>query len=80
MDSHVFKRYYCSCILFWGSNDVLQRYVDSDTTRDKDSKRSTTWYVFTVGGTIVSWISKLQNVVSISTMEADYVDVMEASK
>jgi hypothetical protein len=33
---------------------------------DKDSRRSTIGYVFTIGGTTVSWISKLQKVVSLS--------------
>ena len=47
---------------------------------DKDSKRSTIGYVFTIGGTIVSWISKLQNVVALSTTEAKYVAATEASK
>jgi hypothetical protein len=40
---------------------------------DKDSRRSTTRYVFTIGGTTVSWISKLQKVVALSTTEAKYV-------
>ena len=47
---------------------------------DKDNMRRTTWYVFTLGGTTVSWISKLQQVVSLSTTEAEYVDATEASK
>jgi hypothetical protein len=47
---------------------------------DKDSKRSTIGYVFTIGGTTVSWISKLQKVVALSTIEADYVTATEASK
>ena len=47
---------------------------------DKDSRRSTIGYVFTVGGTTVSWISKLQKVVSLSTIEAEYVAATEASK
>jgi hypothetical protein len=47
---------------------------------DKDSRRSTTGYVFTVGGTTVSWISKLQKVVALSTTEAEYVVATEASK
>ena len=47
---------------------------------DKDGMRSTTGYVFTVGGTIVIWISKLQQVVALSTMEAEYVSAIEASK
>ena len=47
---------------------------------DKDNKRSTTGYAFIVGGTIVSWISKLQQVVALSTMEVDYVVATEASR
>ena len=47
---------------------------------DKDSKRSTTGYVFTIGGTIISWISKLQKVVSLSTTEAEYVATTELVK
>jgi hypothetical protein len=34
---------------------------------DKDSRRSTIGYVFTIGGTIVSWISKLKKVVALPT-------------
>jgi hypothetical protein len=47
---------------------------------DKDSRRSTTGYVFTIGGTIVSWIFRLQKVVSLSTTEVEYVAAIEASK
>ena len=47
---------------------------------DKDSRRSTTWYVFTVGGTTVSWILKLQKVVALSKIEVEYVATTEASK
>ena len=37
-------------------------------------------YVFTIGGTAVSWISRLQRVVALSTAEAEYVALTEASK
>jgi hypothetical protein len=47
---------------------------------DKDKRRSTTRYVFTVGGTILSWISKLQKVVSLSTTEVEYFVATKASK
>jgi hypothetical protein len=67
-------------LCFGGSNIVLQGYVDSDMEGDKDSRRSTTGYVFTVGGTTISWISKLKKVVALSTMEAKYVVATEASK
>jgi hypothetical protein len=67
-------------LCFGGSNIVLHGYVDSDMESDKDSRRSTIGYVFTVGGTTVSWISKLQKVVSLSTTEAEYVVAKKASK
>jgi hypothetical protein len=67
-------------LCFRGSYTFLQGYVDSDMAADKDSRRSTTWYVFTIGGTTVCWISKLQKVVALSTTEAEYVVATEASK
>jgi hypothetical protein len=60
-------------LCFGGSDTIIQGYADSYMAGDKDSRRSTTGYVFTVGGTIVSWILKLQKVVALSTMEAEYV-------
>eukprot|EP00253_Pinus_taeda_P017354 PITA_17354 len=47
---------------------------------DRDNRRSTTRYVFNVGGTTVSWVSKLQSVVALSIMEVEYVVAIEASK
>ena len=80
MDSLVFERYYYSCICFGGLDTFLQGYVDSDMEGDKDSRRSTTGYVFSIGGTTVRWISKMQKVVSISKKEAEYVFAIAASK
>ncbi len=47
---------------------------------DRDSNRSTTGYAFTIGGIVVSWISRLQRVVSLSLVEEEYVALTEASK
>eukprot|EP00253_Pinus_taeda_P001525 PITA_01525 len=41
-------------LCFGGSNISLQGYVDADMADDKDNRRSTTGYVFTVGGTTIS--------------------------
>nr|GEV29091.1 retrovirus-related Pol polyprotein from transposon TNT 1-94 [Tanacetum cinerariifolium] len=40
----------------------------------------TTGYVFTLSGRTVSWVSKVQSVVAMSTIEAEYVAVAQASK
>jgi hypothetical protein len=42
--------------------------------------RSIIGYVFTLGGRIISRISKLQKVVSLSTMKAKYVSNTKDSK
>ena len=68
------------CLHFGGSTTTVQGYVDSDLAGDIDSRRSTTGYIFTIGGTAVSWISRLQKVVALSTTEAEYVAATEAAK
>jgi len=67
-------------LCFGGSNISLQGYVDTDMAGDKDNRRSTTGYVFTIGGTTNSWVSKIQSVVALSTTEAEYVAAKKASK
>ena len=67
-------------LCFGGSNISLQGYVDADMAGDRDNRRSTTGYVFTVGGTAVSWVSKIQSVVALLTTEAEYVAATKASK
>ncbi|KAL0405967.1 UNVERIFIED_CONTAM: Retrovirus-related Pol polyprotein from transposon TNT 1-94 [Sesamum latifolium] len=63
------------------SDDVkLVGYVDSNYANDRDSKRSTTSYVFTLGGACISWKSQLQNIVALSTTEAEYIATTEALK
>ena len=67
-------------LFFGGLDTILQGYVDVYMAGDKDSRRSTTGYVFTMGGTTISWISKLQQVVALSTTEVEYVAATKASK
>ncbi|GKC63544.1 retrovirus-related pol polyprotein from transposon TNT 1-94 [Tanacetum coccineum] len=46
----------------------------------KDSGKSTTSYVFTIGGTTISWMSRLQKSVALSTTEAKYMAISKAAK
>eukprot|EP00253_Pinus_taeda_P006007 PITA_06007 len=63
----------------WMAVKLILRYL-KDMAGDIDNMRSTTGYVFTVGGTTVSWVSKIQSVVALSTIEVEYVVAIEASK
>ena len=63
-----------------GKDLQVQGYSDSDYAADLDRRRSTTGYVFTVGGNTVSWKSNLQSIVALSTTEAEYVALTEAVK
>ncbi|CAA0830164.1 cysteine-rich RLK (RECEPTOR-like protein kinase) 8 [Striga hermonthica] len=68
-------------LVFGRGTLTLSGFVDADFAgSDHDKRRSTTGYVFTYGGTAVSWISKLQKIVTLSTTEAEYVAVTEAAK
>ncbi|XP_031279413.1 secreted RxLR effector protein 161-like [Pistacia vera] len=58
----------------------LVGYVDSDFASDRDSRKSTTTYYFTLGGNCISWKSQLQPLVALSTIEAEYVAVTNAFK
>ena len=47
---------------------------------DADTSRSTSGYVMTYAGGAVSWQSRLQKAVALSTTEAEYMAVVEAGK
>ncbi|KAH9770162.1 hypothetical protein KPL71_012287 [Citrus sinensis] len=67
-------------LCYGGSEFTIRGYVDSDFTGDLDKRKSTTGYVFTLAGTIISWVSNLQTVVALSTTEAEYMVATQACK
>ena len=58
----------------------LHGYVDADFIGNINSRKSTTGFVFTLGGTAISWASNLQKIVTLSTIEAKFVAITEAGK
>ena len=58
----------------------MEGYTNSDMSADVDTSRSTTGYVMTYAGGVVSWQSRLQKAVALSTMEAEYMSAVEADK
>ena len=67
-------------LCYGGSDFIIRGYVDSDFAGDLDKRKSTTGYVFTLAGGAISWVSKLQTVVALSTTEAEYMAATQACK
>jgi len=62
------------------SSCVLRGFSDADWAGDHETRRSTTGFTFIFGGAAVSWCSKLQKTVALSTMEAENMALCEVSK
>ena len=58
----------------------LTGYVDADWAEDVESRRSTTGYAFKLNGGAISWCSRRQQLVTLSSTEAEYVAAAEAGK
>ena len=55
-------------------------YSDADWAGDLDDRRSTSGYVFKLSGAAVSWRSKKQSCVALSTAEAEYMALASATQ
>ena len=55
-------------------------YSDSNYVGNVDSRRSMSGYVFTLGGSVVSWKATLQATITLSTTEAEYMALAKAVK
>lgn len=67
--------------LTYGSTPTkLTGYVDADWAGNIDDRRSNTGFVFLMGGGAVSWESKKQTSVALSSTEAEYMALSQASK
>lgn len=62
------------------SHDSLQGYSDSDWASTIEDRRSTTGWVFKYGGGAVSWKSRRQPTVALSSTEGEYMAMADAAK
>ena len=66
---------------FTPTNQQLVGFVDADWAGDVTTRRSTTGYIFTLGGGYpISWNSRRQPTVALSSCEAEYMALAEATK
>ena len=68
-------------LVMGGKNDRcgLEGYCDADWA-SQEHRHSTSGYVFTIDGGAVSWSSKKQAVVALSTTEAEYIAATHTAK
>ena len=75
-------RYLKGTLNFGLLNDTtcdLTKYSDADWAGDLDDHKSTSGYVFKMSGAAISWNSKKQTCVALSTVEAEYMALARAA-
>uniref|UniRef100_A0A3Q7F038 GAG-pre-integrase domain-containing protein n=1 Tax=Solanum lycopersicum TaxID=4081 RepID=A0A3Q7F038_SOLLC len=65
--------------IYFGKNDSLDiiAYTDADWAGDRDERKSTSGYFTLVGGNLVTWRSKKQKVVALSSAEAEFRGIVK---
>ena len=62
------------------TNWNMKMFSDSDYVGDKEARKSVTGYVLFLYGVLITWKSKAQRSVSLSSLEAEYIALFEAVK
>jgi hypothetical protein len=69
------------CLVYKGAGENIIGYLDADLGGgDEQDRRSCTGFVFKLAGAAVSWVSRKQCTITVSSTEAEYVAVAEATK
>lgn len=68
------------CLSFEKGNMVIIGFTDADWGADQLDRRSYTGYVFNLGNSIVSWESRKQRTVALSSTEAEYMAISDSCK
>ena len=63
-----------------GELKAIISYSNADWGGDTNNCKSTTGYLFQIGGTAITWQSKKQSCVALSTAEAEYIALAGASQ
>ena len=67
-------------LTFTDAFQPLKGYIDADWVDNHDTRRFTFGYVFNLGSAVISWFSKRQLTVALSTCEAEYMSQTQAAK
>lgn len=61
-------------------NINLEAFSDADYAGDRETRRSTSGFVFMLGSGAITWCSQRQKCVALSTTESEYIAASEAVK
>ncbi|KAG9767303.1 hypothetical protein KCU88_g7475, partial [Aureobasidium melanogenum] len=67
-------------LTYKGHLQKLKGFTDADWAGCRDTRRSTAGYLFNIGSGAISWQSKRQSVVALSTCEAEFLGQTQATK
>jgi hypothetical protein len=67
-------------LTYGGVESVLAMYADTDGSMAEDQRAVSGYTKFLIDGGAISWSSKRQKIVSLSTTESEYVAATHASK
>ncbi|KAJ6047020.1 uncharacterized protein N7446_011854 [Penicillium canescens] len=67
-------------LAYKGQPQKLKGFTDADWGGCRDTRRSTAGYLFNIGSGAISWQSKRQGVVALSTCEAEFLGQTQATK
>lgn len=68
------------CYTKSGEKCDLHAYSDSDWASDLDKRRSCTGFVIKLSGAAINWKSHRQDIVALSSTEAEYIAMSETTK
>ena len=66
-------------LAYKGYLQILKGFTDADWAGCRDTRRSIVGYLFNLGSGAISWQSKRQNVVALSTCEAEFLGQTQAT-
>ena len=67
-------------LYYSGYPAVLEGYSDANWVTSVSDNKSTSGWIFTLGGGAISWASKKQSCISHSTMESEFIALASAGK
>ncbi|KAG2705909.1 hypothetical protein I3760_05G078600 [Carya illinoinensis] len=67
-------------LCYQGSDLQLKGYSDADWGNDLDERKSTTGYAFLLNNGAITWSSKKQPCIALSTMEVEYIACSAAAQ